>query len=72
MIELHKHFQGNDKIKMIIQVHDELVFEIHQDYVNEYAEIIKGMMEKALPVEYQSKINLLVDIGIGHNWAEAH
>nr|HPK40952.1 DNA polymerase I [Candidatus Cloacimonadota bacterium] len=72
MIELHKHFQGNDKIKMIIQVHDELVFEIHQDYVNEYAEIIKNKMEKALPIQYQGIINLLVDIGIGHNWAEAH
>ncbi|MDD3501864.1 MAG: DNA polymerase I, partial [Candidatus Cloacimonetes bacterium] len=72
MINLHDRFKDDSKIKMTIQVHDELVFEIDKTCVEEYSTIIKEIMENALPKEYQDKIKLLVDIGVGKNWDEAH
>jgi DNA polymerase-1 len=53
--------------KMILQVHDELVFECPEEEAEKLAAIIREEMEKALPL----KIPVRVDIGIGKNWAEA-
>lgn len=72
MIRINDHFKDNDKVQMIIQVHDELVFEIQNDYLDEAIIIIKNMMEDALPKEYQDEIKLLVEVGKGTNWADAH
>jgi DNA polymerase-1 len=72
MIRLHEIFKDNDKIKMIIQVHDELVFEVENTYVDEAKKIIKETMENALPEKYSDKVKLLVEAGVGSNWAEAH
>ncbi|MDB4822369.1 DNA polymerase I [Candidatus Pseudothioglobus singularis] len=56
------------EIKMFMQVHDELVFEINSEKADEYANKIKVMMSNALKLH----IPLEVDIGIGSNWQEAH
>jgi len=56
------------EIKMFMQVHDELVFEINSEKAHEYANKIKLMMSNALKLH----IPLEVDIGIGSNWQEAH
>ncbi len=55
-------------VRMIMQVHDELVFEIDADKAKDYSEIISNMMSNALKLS----IPLKVDIGIGSNWQEAH
>lgn len=54
--------------KMIMQVHDELVFEIAHDKVEDYSTIIRRLMSGAATLD----VPLLVDIGVGINWDEAH
>jgi DNA polymerase-1 len=58
----------NPDAKMIMQVHDELVFEIAQDHVDVCAAKIRSIMCAAVELE----VPLIVDIGIGNNWDEAH
>ena len=53
---------------MLLQVHDELVFDAHKDEVNIIQPIIKEEMENAFKME----VPLDVEIGIGQNWLEAH
>jgi DNA polymerase-1 len=55
-------------ILMIMQVHDELVFEIKEERVEEYVAKIKSLMEKTVELD----VPLVVDVGIGNNWDEAH
>lgn len=55
-------------VKMIMQVHDELVFEVREDQIELVSEKIRGIMEAALDLD----VPLKVDIGIGDNWNEAH
>ncbi|MEH6371667.1 DNA polymerase I [Pectobacterium carotovorum] len=56
------------KVKMIMQVHDELVFEIHDSVIEESISKIKVLMEGCM----QLNVPLQVDIGTGINWDEAH
>jgi DNA polymerase-1 len=72
MISLHKRISNDPDIKMIIQVHDELVFEIRKDKLEESKRIIIEEMEKAIPEKYRGIVPLIVDVGIGQNWYEAH
>jgi DNA polymerase-1 len=58
----------NPDAKMIMQVHDELVFEIAQDQVDDCAAKIRSIMCAAVELQ----VPLIVDIGIGNNWDEAH
>ncbi len=60
----------NKKLRssMIIQVHDELVFEVHKDEIEEVKAIVKKEMEEAIKLDVPVK----VDIGIGDNWLDAH
>ncbi|OTP83156.1 DNA polymerase I [Gilliamella apicola] len=60
--------QSTDNIKMVMQVHDELVFEIKDAFVEQYCTEIKKIMENC----YQLSVPLKVDVGIGNNWDEAH
>ncbi|NCT10663.1 MAG: DNA polymerase I [Flavobacteriia bacterium] len=69
MINIHKRFeQENFKSKMILQVHDELVFDAHKDELEIIKPIIKHEMENA----FSLKVPLDVEIGLGNNWLEAH
>ncbi len=72
MNNLHAKIKDNPDIKMIIQVHDELVFEVKKSSLDEMKKLIKNEMENALPHDYSKVVKLLVDIGIGSNWLEAH
>ena len=53
---------------MIMQVHDELVFEIAEDKVTDYSAIIRSLMCAAAELS----VPLIVDVGVGNNWDEAH
>ncbi|SEG37716.1 DNA polymerase I [Halpernia humi] len=69
MINIDKKFtEKNLKTKMLLQVHDELVFEAPDDEVETAKEIIKNEMESAVKTE----VPLLVEVGVGNNWLEAH
>ena len=69
MIKIHEKFQeSNFKSKMLVQVHDELVFEIHKKELEQVKKIIKIEMEQA----YSFCVPLKVDMDQGLNWFEAH
>ncbi len=69
MINIFNRFKKeNFKSKMLLQVHDELVFDVHKDELEIITPIIKNEMENA----YILKVPLTVDLGIGQNWLEAH
>ena len=60
--------QNNASMKMLMQVHDELVFEIHRDNLESSISEIKSRMENAAKLN----VPLVVDVGQGMNWEEAH
>jgi DNA polymerase-1 len=69
MINIHKELEKrNAKTKMVLQVHDELVFDAHKDEVDEVRPLVKELMENALPLN----VPVLVDTGVGDNWLDAH
>jgi len=69
MINIHKRFEKEQfKSKMLLQVHDELVFDAHKDELEIIKPIIKEEMENA----YKMAVPLDVEMGIGQNWLEAH
>ena len=53
---------------MIMQVHDELVFEVRPDQLESIQREIRGLMRAAAELH----VPLLVDIGVGDNWEQAH
>jgi DNA polymerase-1 len=65
MIEIHRKIKGM-KSKMILQVHDELVFDVHKDELDEMKEIVKSVMESSVKLDVPIK----ADMGIGDNWLE--
>ncbi|TKD66611.1 DNA polymerase I [Flavobacterium sp. ASW18X] len=69
MINIHKKLEeGKYKTKMLLQVHDELVFDCHKDELEEMKQLIQSEMENA----YKLSVPLDVEVGIGQNWLEAH
>jgi len=69
MINIYKELEKRKaKTKMVLQVHDELVFDAHKDEVDELRPVIKKLMEEALPLN----VPVVVDTGIGDNWLDAH
>ena len=69
MIKVHDWLETTDfDAKMIMQVHDELVFEVAEDQVDDLVREVKARMESAAEL----KVPLIVDAGIGENWEEAH
>lgn len=68
MIGIDKMIFGDKNIKMIMQVHDELVFEVKSEKVDHYSQLIKAEMEKAIKLH----VPLIADVGVGDNWDEAH
>ncbi len=57
------------KSKMIMQVHDELVFDVHKSEVDEMKTLVSDLMKTAMP---SIKVPILVEVGVGQNWFEAH
>ena len=60
--------EQNLKTKMLLQVHDELLFEAPVEEVEIAKTLIKTEMESA----FETKVPLLVEVGVGNNWLEAH
>ena len=69
MIRLHGQVEAEQlPCRMLLQIHDELLFEIPTDAVEEMIPRIRDTMEGVWPL----RVPLTVDIGQGPNWAEAH
>ena len=69
MIDIHKKIiKEKMKAKMILQIHDELLFEFPKDEEDILVSIVVNSMEKAMDLS----VPLVVDYGIGNNWFEAH
>ncbi len=69
MINIHKKLSdGNFKTKMLLQVHDELVFDVYVPELSQMKTLIKTEMEQA----YTLAVPLEVELGEGNNWLEAH
>ncbi|MCY1485148.1 DNA polymerase I [compost metagenome] len=69
MINIHKRLNAeNWKSKMLLQVHDELVFDVHNSELEKIQPMIKHEMENAFKLD----VPLIVDLGKGHDWLEAH
>ena len=75
MIKITSEFEKNPnyKTKMLLQIHDELVFETPQDELEKIVPIIKkNMLDASSSEHHQFTIPLTVDINSGNNWGEAH
>ena len=69
MVRIYNRFEQEGlRSKMILQVHDELNFNVYIDEIEKVCKIVKEEMENA----YKLKVPLIADSGIGKNWLEAH
>jgi len=69
MINIEKKLRNDGyNSKMLLQVHDELVFDVFKPELNDIIKLVKNQMEKA----YEIKVPLTVDVNYGLNWLEAH
>jgi DNA polymerase-1 len=69
MVAIHRRLaQEKLAARMVLQVHDELVFEVPENEVDAVRELVREGMEGAVPLS----VPLAVDIGVGSNWHEAH
>ena len=66
MIEINKKYKNNDNVKMLLQIHDELIFEVKEGSVENTVEELKQIMENV----YKLNIPLKVSIAIGNSWQE--
>jgi DNA polymerase-1 len=69
MAQIHRELcQRKLKTRMLLQVHDELVFDLHKAEEAEVKALVKDKMKNAIPLE----VPIVIEIGIGQNWLEAH
>ena len=69
MINIYNELKNNNfKTKMLLQVHDELVFDVYKPEL----EMVKPIIEKLMREALQLNVPVEVGIGVGHNWLEAH
>ena len=66
MLEIHKKFKENSEVKMLLQIHDELIFEIEESKADKITKIIVDIMENI----YKLKVPLKVSKSIGMSWQE--
>ena len=57
---------------MLLQVHDELIFEVPEEQAEQSVQLIKSVMENAASPVVQLSVPLVVDAGIADSWSEAH
>ncbi|MFN7327847.1 MAG: DNA polymerase I [Chitinophagales bacterium] len=70
MVNIHQALEeGGFQSKMILQVHDELVFDVHRSELERIKPLIQEKMTHALP---HLKVPILVEMGVGENWLQAH
>ncbi|RJP59571.1 MAG: DNA polymerase I [Ignavibacteriales bacterium] len=69
MINIHRELiKQKFNSKMVLQVHDELLFDAHKDEIDDLIPLVKKLMEEALPLQ----VPVVVDTGVGDNWLDAH
>jgi len=69
MINIHKGIEKKKlKTKMVLQVHDELLFDVYKEEIDEVKILVKELMESALKLS----VPIVAEIGIGENWLDAH
>jgi len=69
MINIHKEFKARKfDSRMTMQVHDELVFDVHKNEVEQVKPIIIENMKNAI----KTAVPIVVEVGVGSNWLEAH
>jgi DNA polymerase-1 len=69
MINIHKAMKEQKlRSRMILQVHDELVFDVHKDEIDILKPLVTELMKTAIPLD----VPVDVETGIGGNWLEAH
>lgn len=71
MIDLHKELMENysrEEVKMILTVHDELVFEVRDDKLEEVAKLVRDSMEN--PKGFKLDVPIKVDVEYGQNWGD--
>jgi len=68
MLAVHDWLQPRDDAHMLMQVHDELVFEVRQDVIDD---VRAGVVER-MSGAAELSVPLLVEAGVGKNWDEAH
>jgi DNA polymerase I len=69
MIRIHAALESRPfRSRLLLQVHDELVFDLHQDEQEEVPAIIEESMRTAIPLD----VPIVVELGVGRNWLEAH
>ncbi|MEW6412819.1 MAG: DNA polymerase I [Candidatus Zixiibacteriota bacterium] len=66
MIKIHKNM-ASMKSRMVLQVHDELVFDAHKSELDDLRQLVKDGMEKAVKL----KVPIVADLGVGDNWLDA-
>ena len=64
MVEIHKKYKNNNNVRMLLQIHDELIFEIKEDIADEIIKELKEIMENV----YKLNIPLKVSIARGNSW----
>jgi len=69
MIDVHAALPtlSGGRTRMILTVHDELLFEAPTEVAEESAETLRGIMQRAVPL----RVPVVVDVGIGENWKDA-
>ena len=73
MIKIYeKNISNNNDCKMLLQVHDELIFEVKESKLEKYQALIRQEMENALHPLISLEVPLLVESSFGDNWDEAH
>ena len=69
MVDIHRDIKQNGmRSRLLLQVHDELVFDVHRDEVEPVKVLVRDRMQGAIELA----VPLVVDMGVGKNWLEAH
>ncbi len=69
MSVIHREFQKRGlKSRMLLQVHDELLFDLHKDEMDTVPPLVEEAMKNAIPME----VPIVVEMGTGNNWLDAH
>lgn len=66
MIKIHLKYKENPNIKMLLQIHDELIFEVKDEYIQEITEDIRDIMENIFVLN----VPLKVSVAVANSWQE--
>lgn len=68
MVKIYEFLKDKEDIKLLLQVHDELIFEVKEEAVDKYSEVLSKIMTETVILE---DVNLEININSGENWAKA-